>query len=629
MKQVIAEYMPNVDLIKLMRSLRNGVSMSEIPEFGELAKRIALSESSMTPHATQLDGTKTAYNSREIEEGPNTVLRGAGMCHNESFQIPQLISPTVTHTNQMNNNAEHSGVGRSMAAQANSNYNWDERSRLENTRSPTIVEGMAFSDSSGYLGATSSASFLNLVGGGYFMHSKLNIETSVTDNASNVIENSDNKLTLEVYVNKYFETYHPFYPLIYWPHFIACFNGVVIPPSGWESLLYIVAAIGSFLGATNLEDVNDLVFFEKAKSFLTIDSLETGNLILVQTLTLMSNYLQKRDRPNTGYNYLGLAARMAMGLGIHKYSEAIDDLLLEQESRRRIWWCLFIFDCGQTCTFGRPLGIDCSGVDALLPRNFNELELNGFMKSMPEEVNMMTSYSSLRLQSLFHLLTNSIYERLISAIPPSAESLLKWDETYIERWKSMVPSYYSENTEVPERYKLPHKVMHWRCKNLRILMYRTFVFNFGSTSNTYEKNAKEICLEECHQTIVSMNELWKDLIVPKRMSAWYSLFFIIPAVVMPLVCLRNDPSCENADCWKKDIQVAIGIIQKIQIICPPASRVLDLINIVGGEYLPTTIDQQTSIDVSALTSDVSPATQLMQLHSMLWPGFLETDQEKD
>lgn len=601
MKEVLLKFHPKVNIKQLMKHVRNGDSLNDIPYID-----------APTPPS------QASLLSRDLHE-----ITGSDVSPEiGDFQIPQYVSPTVTYTY----NTGETSLDTSMPPHT-TKFNWDERKCADVIHSPTIVEGMAMSNSSGYLGATSSAAFLNLVGGGYFMHGKDDGNTSgkTWSEHSSVSENL-NRLSLEVYMRKYYETYHPFYPIVYWPYFMACFNGVVQPPPGWESLLNIVAAVGSFLGATDPDDAADLIFFERAKGYLTIDSLGTGNLILVQTLTLMSNYLQKRDRPNTGYNYLGLAARMAMGLGIHKHSENHDDLPLEQECRRRIWWCLFVFDCGQTCTFGRPLGIDCSGIDSRLPKNFNEVELDAFTKVIPEEVDVITTYSNLRLQSLFHLLTNSIYERLISAIPPSAQSLLHWDKLYVERWKSMTPPYYREETNVPSRYKLAHAVMHWRCKNLRILMYRTFVFKFGS-GDQYEQQATRICLEECHLTIESMDRLWKELSDPNRMCAWYSLFFLIPAVVMPLVCLRNDPTCDDAKSWESDILLAVEIIKKLKVICPPANRVLDLIKNVGGENLSIgLIELHSNMDLSVLATDVSPADQLMQLHSMLWPGFFDSEQ---
>ena len=82
---------------------------------------------------------------------------------------------------------------------------------------------------------------------------------------------------------------------------------------------------------------------------------ESGNLALVQALLLLSNYTQKRDRPNTGWNYLGLAVRMALSLGLHKEFPKWKITCLQREIRRRVWWGVYIFDSGASITFGRPI----------------------------------------------------------------------------------------------------------------------------------------------------------------------------------------------------------------------------------------------------------------------------------
>jgi transcriptional regulatory protein GAL4 len=49
---------------------------------------------------------------------------------------------------------------------------------------------------------------------------------------------------------------------------------------------YVIAAIGMFTTATSLES-DDLLLFAHAKSMLSINFLEAGNLTLVQALTLI------------------------------------------------------------------------------------------------------------------------------------------------------------------------------------------------------------------------------------------------------------------------------------------------------------------------------------------------------
>jgi hypothetical protein len=148
----------------------------------------------------------------------------------------------------------------------------------------------------------------------------------------------------------------------------------VIPrPAGnaWKVLLFVLAAVGAFTASTQPTDA-DLGLFEAAKARLSIDMLETGNLLLVQALTLISNYMQKRNKPNSGYNYMGLARRIAMGIGLHKEFPTWETNLLTIEMRRRVWYCLYIFDVGAIITFSRPLDFPDDGIDVELPLNVHD-----------------------------------------------------------------------------------------------------------------------------------------------------------------------------------------------------------------------------------------------------------------
>lgn len=517
----------------------------------------------------------------------------------------------------------------SHSSPAASDYNWDERGPRQGQ--PLIIDGMATTEENGYLGPPSSAAVINLVGGGFFFHDPPRHREGDT-NGDGVSPASAGprhipKHKLEHYIDQYFHTYHISYPIVHKPLFMAQVNDIVPRPSGcWDSLLYVVAAIGSFMSATSPDEDDDLVLFDMAKSRLSIDVLESGNVTLVQTLTLMSNYLQKRDRPNSGYNYLGLAVRMALGLGLHKHMDDTNMTLLDLEIRRRVWWCLYIFDCGQTITYGRPLSIPCAGIDADLPGNIMDSNLTATTTTPPAQEHQPTIYTSVRLQSLFHIITNSIYERILSDPFPSAKALLLWDRQYLDRWKEMIPSYFGPEARVEPSFQLAHRVLEWRARNFKIIMYRTFLLKrvvylkMGEMDDN-EIKAGGICLEECSQTLSSMARFWDERTYPNRMDAWYSLFFLIPAVLMPLVCLRNDPMAVDSAAWRQDIANAQRVIVNVVQICPSAGRILDLIDNLGGAYLePQEVNQDGG-------TDESPMNQLMQLHSMLWPVSFDIEQQ--
>lgn len=115
-------------------------------------------------------------------------------------------------------------------------------------------------------------------------------------------------------------------------------------------------------------------FLERATASLSVEHLESGSLTLVQAFTLLSNLTQKRNKPNSGFVYLGercrpcslaspidhsslagIAVRMAIGLGLHRELPSWNITSFEREVRRRVWWVVFCFDSGASITFGRPI----------------------------------------------------------------------------------------------------------------------------------------------------------------------------------------------------------------------------------------------------------------------------------
>lgn len=619
--QMLRKAFPEMDIDAAMQLLREGIDIDSvvpawaatlIPNLNGVLTPVASSQPALPPRASSM-------NILLLVNGPHLdLLNGGGVLSSSKFsenlQIPQFLPPSV----DLSRRISPPGQERRLPLAPYKSYDWDERKLLRHDSRPTIIDGMATTVSNSYLGVTSSAALLSLVGVGYFLHP---VQPALKD--LEFLMMPERKI-LEENVTNYFDTFHLSYPIVHKALFFAYFNEIVPPPPCWKSLLYIVAAIGSFMSATSAADCADLILFDRAKQNLSMEDWETGHLTLVQTLSLMSNYLQLRDRPNSGYNYLGIAMRMALGLGFHRNMDDSDIPLFDQEVRRRVWWGLYVFDCSQTITYGRPMGVSCNGVDSRLPLNIVDSSLTSLTTQIPEDENLVTIYTSLRLQSLFYLLTNGIYERIISDPLPSCRSLLEWDGQYIQRWKAMIPEYYSEDREVPPEYRLSHAVIYWRYRNLRIIIYRFFVLKRQydqdqSLEDECEMQASTECLNECRATIQSMDRFWNCKLVYNRMDAWWSLYFLIHAVMMPLVCLRNDSLSMEADGWRNDVLMSKGIISKIMSICPPASRILDLIDKVTAGCF-TDVDEGVAIHaIPNLAPEEDPVSQLMQLHLMLWP----------
>ncbi|KAF2810775.1 uncharacterized protein BDZ99DRAFT_487602 [Mytilinidion resinicola] len=376
---------------------------------------------------------------------------------------------------------------------------------------------------------------------------------------------------LEPFIDAYFRLYHLSYPTIHEATLRAQFMEVILRPTtnAWQVLLYVVAAIGAYCASTQPTDI-DLGLFEAAKARLSIDMLETSNLTIVQGLTLISNYLQKRNKPNSGYNYTGLVRRIAMGIGLHKEFPNWDAMPLMLEMRRRVWWGLYIFDVGAIITFSRPLDFPEGGIETEIPLNVHDSDITAGTRNMPPPAQETMVYSHLRAQSTFHLATCQIYARIISTPHPSATEMLELDDTLIQQWLLSLPQYYQEHVIQTPRNVLVHTILRCRYRNFRIPMYRPFLVRRTITRDI------DRCLDNAQESIDLNANMWFEGQKP-MMACWYGLYFLFQAVLTPVICLRNQPQSPAASSWLAQVTTAIHVIESMAHLNPSAQRCLGVI----------------------------------------------------
>ncbi|CAG8198301.1 unnamed protein product [Penicillium nalgiovense] len=416
---------------------------------------------------------------------------------------------------------------------------------------------------------------------------------------------------LEPFIDAYFSLYHCSYPIIHEATFRAQFMEVIPRPAktAWQVLLYVVAALGAFTAAVTPTDV-DIALFKAAKARLTIDVLETGNLILVQAMTLGSNYLQKRNKPNSGYNYLEFPAS--------KLS------LLAQETRRRVWYCLYIFDVGAVITLSRPLDLPEQGIETHLPLNIHESSITAGTQVVPFPVPETTVYTHLRAQATFHLKTNIIYCKIISTPLPRASEIIELDNLVIGEWLHSLPSFFNEDAVQSTRFTLCHAILKWRYRNLRILMYRPFLVGrlmLGSEiglSGTGDKDDPHVelaiqrCLDAAKESVELISAFWAQD-QKTTMACWYGLYFLFQAILIPVICLRNSPSVPAADDWRAQIFLAIQTLELMTPSNANSHRFLNTIHSLCSFYLHPRMDGWQG------PIQESPETQITNLYPLMWP----------
>ncbi|CAC9885796.1 unnamed protein product, partial [Aureobasidium pullulans] len=422
---------------------------------------------------------------------------------------------------------------------------------------------------------------------------------------------------VDVFVDAFFVRYHPVFPILHEPTFRAQYASRMARPGQgiWLVLVNIVAALGAFVTNPSSSDDTSLSIFRTAKRYLAVNALETGNLTLVQAFGMSAMFLQKINKPNTGYNYGGVAIRMAIGLGLHKEFGSQHMSPFKQELRRRIWWSLCVLDVGATITYSRPLIWPQVGVDAALPSNIREQDLMANSPVTPPEVDEPTVNTYLRVQSSYHLQTMPIYNRLISNPPPLPEELLTLDSTIVEAWLSQVPHYFHDSSGpmLEDRFALPHGINCWRYRNLRIVIFRPLLVKWAlqdgreETLTWHEQEATNRCLRAARESIASIQNFWKSR-SQTRLTAFYVLL---------------------APEWRDQVSATLEVVESMIGLNPSASKCRDVIMSLCGSHLRNLDDEfvdyeqafnfEPTMDATAWMAGCAPTL----INENLWAGSLD------
>ncbi|KAI8059619.1 fungal-specific transcription factor domain-containing protein [Gongronella butleri] len=108
-------------------------------------------------------------------------------------------------------------------------------------------------------------------------------------------------------------------------------------------------------------------FFEQSQTFIT-ESSSVATLSKVQAIILIHNHSRNLDSKSSACWLLGgLAVRLAQGLGLYRDCSEWDIPDEERETRKRVWWALYVTDRFHSATLGRPISIRDEDNDVPLP----------------------------------------------------------------------------------------------------------------------------------------------------------------------------------------------------------------------------------------------------------------------
>ncbi|KAF4980055.1 hypothetical protein FDECE_17952 [Fusarium decemcellulare] len=389
-------------------------------------------------------------------------------------------------------------------------------------------------------------------------------------------------------VDWYFDHFHKAYPLLHEGFFRAqqmvysYFLGAIPKPKdgSWPVLLNMVLAVGAFAGPESSSNL-DTYFYEQAHAAVSLELLQRGSLQLVQAFALMANYLQKRNKPNSGFTYLGIAFNMAMGLGLHREFSEKSISTFTMEIRRRAWWTLFIFDSGARLTFGRP-SIALLGTNVRAPRNLDDTDLAVDIDALETARDYPTVTSSLIWQCKLAVISNEANAKLLERRLPPKSQMLALDDQILAWWESL-PMYFKRTPKDDlSWFDIPRMVLLWRSQHLRIVITRPFLLDVMQQRQELVlgdgDDAVSRCISAAQDCVHSIVGFCASCDTFPGALVWYATYWLVTGVFVNVTCLVYSPRHSLAMAWRAQVEQCTETLQRLAGIEPLARRATHILS---------------------------------------------------
>ncbi|GFF56569.1 fungal transcriptional regulatory protein, N-terminal [Aspergillus udagawae] len=346
---------------------------------------------------------------------------------------------------------------------------------------------------------------------------------------------SDSLLEMR-YVEFYFEHMHAITPFLHEESFRATFAAADRQTPAWLGLCNMVLTVGSIASGSDTAHVH---YYKKARSYLDLDSLGSGNLETLQALCLLGGYyLHYRNSPNMAYAILAAAQRLAIALGLHRESQArghhhhqdsdaSHHRAIRLESRRRTWWSLYCLDTWASMTLGRPT---CGRWDS-----------STMNTSLPTPLCPNDHFAaSLKASIQFCHIGNRLQHRFAQSIriyPSEARSL----DRELQEWYKSLPSLLKETINAPPRITVAREFLRNRYHNIRLMLSRCFLLykayrdpkRHNTSQTAEEEQMVDLSRVIAAEAIDAIALHW----VPNRTQVWNAAWYLFQACMIPLLSI--------------------------------------------------------------------------------------------
>ncbi|RSL43369.1 hypothetical protein CEP54_015117 [Fusarium duplospermum] len=361
----------------------------------------------------------------------------------------------------------------------------------------------------------------------------------------------------------YFNNIHPQYPFLHRPTFRfweeLCFKAdstgnLSLAGDIAQFFVWMVYAIASLaLGPTHYDTAESYYSMALAHqpSVLELDGIES-----IQSLLCCAVYSIRSPAGGSLWKLSGLAIRYSIELGYHRsastYRKNSNPLIAEMS--KRCFWVAYDIDRVASFILGRPVGIPDDCIDAELPLDINDEQINalGLLQSpraSPDEppTNMTGAIHVIKLRRLWSKIGNSIYPTITkcSLIQEVAKKpLIDQLDKELENWHAEIPQPPDTAGLDPLSVFASREWFKLAYDHSVLLLYRYWITHKPPPG---EEESVEHALETCSQKAREICLLYRRLFQYQSMQfTWGSLHILFLGGLTYLYCIWKSARVRQA-----------------------------------------------------------------------------------
>ncbi|KAG5418667.1 hypothetical protein I9W82_004195 [Candida metapsilosis] len=433
----------------------------------------------------------------------------------------------------------------------------------------------------------------------------------------------------DVYVKNYFEFAYTLYPFVHIPTFMATYeslwnNGVEVDEL-FYSIVNIIFAFGCQLAPTSqrLEDYSEL-YFERSQKFLRFHLMDSGSILLVQALLLTGQFLQASSGSAGCWNIVGLAIRIAQGLGLHSdQNYASTKSLIDREIRKRLWQGCLVMDRIVSMTMGRPMMV--SHVQGEVPLCVDDEYIKDDAISPMKDPPRLGFFSqTIKLYDILADILKSVYSNdQLDENPKLLSNIFKFEDR-LNEFTANLPSHLQFSSDLQKMMPFERQsiVLHIRVLHLKISLYRPILFAKNPNSNgseLYTSTKRSVALLCLNLAIELINVISKyragDIVyLPAH---WYNVFYIYTAGTVLLAAKLSVGLHKDIDmvafeqAWNSGLDILRSYTQQSE----SASRCLKVLEMMGKKVQISSQRLATQANTPDETTDDRRLADVYPLYS--------------